>query len=97
MDGTARVLRDAAEAIDAAPTDLSTSSRWAAMCRCVAASGCREVLALATAHLGTSLIASRPDISGRITDLATYLTQFHDDSIIELGERLLGEAPERLW
>ena len=97
MDGAARVLRDAAAAIDAAPDDVSASNRWAAVCRCVTAAACRDVLALASAHIGTSVIATRPHVSRRMTDLATYLTQFHDETAIELGRRLLGEEPERLW
>jgi alkylation response protein AidB-like acyl-CoA dehydrogenase len=96
VDGAARALRSAAAEVDAAPHDVEVALRCAATTRLVTALACRDVLALAAAHLGTSVLATRPDVAGRLADLTTYLTQFRDESAVDLGARLLDEAPERL-
>ena len=96
VDGAARALRSAAVDVDAAPRDVDVALRCAATTRIVTATACREVLALAAAHLGTSVLATRPDVAERFTDLTTYLTQFRDESAVDLGARLLDETPERL-
>ena len=72
------------------------STQAAATCRFVAASAGRNVLAVAAAHLGTSVLGTRPDVARAIDDLTTYLTQYHDDTAVDLGARLLDEEPERL-
>ncbi len=96
VDGAAGALRSAATAIDAAPDDLDVAGLWAAHTRLVAATAARETVAAAAALLGTQVVGTCPAVTGRLADLTTYLTQFHDESAIDLGARLLERDPATL-
>lgn len=93
VDGAAEALRTAAVHIDRAPADVDVSTLCAARTRLVTATACREVVAAAAALLGTGVIGADPATGGRMADLVTYLTQFHDESAVDLGARLLDEDP----
>ena len=96
VDGAAGALRSAATAIDAAPDDLDVAGLWAAHTRLTAATAARETVAAAAALLGTQVVGTCPAVTGRLADLTTYLTQFHDESAIDLGARLLERDPATL-
>lgn len=93
VDGAAEALRTAAVRIDRAPADIDVATLCAARTRLVAATAGREVVAAATAVLGTDVLGADPVTVGRMADLITYLTQFHDESAVDLGARLLHEDP----
>lgn len=91
--GVARCeLVDAATAIDEAPRDLDGARRYAQRTRFAAAEGARVVIDLALRHLGTSVLGVDRLVHGRLTDLATYVTQYKDSDAADLGRALVTES-----
>jgi alkylation response protein AidB-like acyl-CoA dehydrogenase len=96
LDHAGRLLRDAAEAIDASPDDVELALGLAAATRNAAADAAHEVLGLAARHLGTSVLGHDAAVAARIADLTTYLTQHKPGAAVDLGRWHRARPPSSL-
>ena len=93
VEQAASVLREAAAAIDRAPRDLDTALGTATSTRVACAEAGRVVLDVAGRVLGTSSVGNDPSVAAHVADLTTYLTQHHDDAILDLARSRLATMP----
>jgi alkylation response protein AidB-like acyl-CoA dehydrogenase len=87
VDGMRAVLRDAAEAIDADPSDMSKrAQRHALTVRQLVHDGCLQVLSLVAGAGGAGPLCHDPEQARRTADLFVYLAQHHGGAeAAELG------------
>lgn len=90
----ALLARSAAE-IDEDPDDLVAANHRASILRCAVAQSCRQVIDCATRHLGTGPLSVSGPASRQLADLIMYLTQFHDESAVDLGRHLVEQCKPR--